>query len=126
MAGRTWSINIRPDAECREPMLNLNDRLHWRVKARRTDAWRNLGAWYAAAAGVPRLDRAAITVEFSWPDHRKRDVTNWSATVKALVDGIVSDAGVLPDDDDEHLTVTIRRAPRTAETLISIYVEEIA
>lgn len=35
--------------------------------------------------------------------NRRRDVGNLYPTVKACLDGIVSDAKVLPDDDDRHV-----------------------
>ena len=85
-------------------LLSLNDSDHWRTHARRVKAWRT-----AAAFTVPRYLRGAhlgySQVEVTLPvlDNRRRDPSNLTATVKAIVDGLVDD-GVWEDDSSEHLT----------------------
>lgn len=51
---------------------------------------------------------ASLHVAFYHRQKRRRDSMNWMAMLKGAVDGIV-DAGVLVDDDHEHL---IPEAPR--------------
>ena len=92
-------------------ILTSNQRLHWRVKAKKTSdirrrAWR---AW--SNAGDPRMERARCVAHLAYPNNRKRDVSNLMPTIKAAIDGIVSGPSshkgrggfLLPDDDDAHL-----------------------
>ncbi len=92
-------------------VLTSNQRLHWRVKAKKTSdirrrAWR---AW--SNAGDPRMERARCVAHLAYPNNRKRDVSNLQPTIKAAIDGIVSGPSshkgrggfLLPDDDDAHL-----------------------
>ena len=87
----------------RAAALTANQRLHWRAKAERTRALRTRGRHAWLNAGLAPMDRAHLTVTLAWHDARRRDPGNWSPTAKALVDGMVSDAGALPDDDTAHL-----------------------
>jgi|GEM_PF-715921 len=85
-------------------LLTANQRAHWAVRARLTRTLRHAAAISARAQGIEPMRRAHLTVHVSWPDRRRRDVHNVMPTIKAIVDGLVQDAGVLPDDDDTHLT----------------------
>lgn len=90
--------------------INLNQRYHWRTKARLTREWR--GAAYVAACqqlgrGPAERAREACFVRVRFPvvdPGKRRDPENWAPTSKALVDGLV-DAGVWPDDDESHVLV---------------------
>jgi Holliday junction resolvase RusA-like endonuclease len=86
-------------------VANANDarREHWGTKSRKARALRARGALAYRLAGSPRMDVVRCSVQVYYPDRRKRDVANLHPTVKALVDGMVK-AGLLPDDDDAHLT----------------------
>lgn len=92
---------------------SANNRLHWRARSDKTAAVRALAR--AAARGADRFDRATLDVLVHYPTNTRADPHNVGSTViKAAIDGIVS-AGVLPDDDDKHLTaVTISRGPKTS------------
>lgn len=92
-----------------------NDRLHWAQRAKRTRWVRQAAA--VAARGARTRRRADIHAYVSYPRNNRADPSNVAATVlKAAIDGLV-DAGVLPDDDSEHLpAVTIRRDPPTGRT----------
>jgi hypothetical protein len=83
--------------------LNSNDRLHWQVKRKRTAAWRARAHVAAIQAGRPKLDRAHVTATIHPLTRRKFDAGNFYPTVKACIDGIVGDTGLLPDDDNAHL-----------------------
>ena len=83
--------------------LSANGRVHWAVRQARTKALRDKAKVLTCAAHIPLMNRAHLTVTVHWPDRRRRDVANLSPTIKALIDGMVSDAGLLPDDDDKHL-----------------------
>lgn len=94
-------LTLTIPAPC-EP-LNSNQRLHHHVKAKRTAAWRARAHVAAIQAGKPRLDRAHIRVTVHSTTNRRRDVLNLAPTVKACIDGLVQDAGVLPDDSDTYV-----------------------
>jgi len=85
------------------PLLNANQRLHWRKRSDITKALRAAGKQAALDARVPRLERAHIDAVYKPPNRRRRDVANLYPSFKAVIDGLV-DAGVLEDDDDKHLT----------------------
>lgn len=84
------------------PLLNANERLHWRTKHKRTQAIADAAIVMARNAKIPALDRVTITVVYHPAAKRRLDPHNWYPTVKAAIDGIVR-AGVLPDDDHTHL-----------------------
>lgn len=97
-----------------EEAVTANQRLHWAEKGERTAALRKKSKTLHRDVDPMRSARLVVTVR--WPDHRRRDVANLAPTVKALVDGAV-DAGVLPDDDDNHLVgPDMRVLPRTSGT----------
>jgi len=97
----------------RDLWWSANNRLHWQVVRRKKAAVRALAR--AAAQNEARLQRATLGVLVHYPTNRQADPHNIASTVlKAAIDGVV-DAGVLPDDDDKHLTaVTISRGPKTS------------
>lgn len=84
------------------PLLNANERLHWRKKNDRTQAIADAAIVMARKAKIPTLDKVTITVVYHPNAKRRLDPHNWYPTVKAAIDGIVR-AGVLPDDDHTHL-----------------------
>lgn len=83
--------------------ISANDRLHWAKKARLTKTWRDAGLVYARRERLPRLDRAEIRVHVHKTTARKYDAMNLYPSMKALVDGMTTDYGLLPDDDNDHL-----------------------
>lgn len=85
------------------PWINVNDRMHWAKRARQTRTWREAGAVKARDECLPRLDRAEIRIWVHKTTARKYDAMNLYPTWKAFVDGLV-DYGLLPDDDNDHLT----------------------
>ncbi len=82
--------------------ITSNQRHHWSRKAQLTRRWRSAAHIRARQANVPKMNAAQITILLAFPDHRRRDPSNWAPTGKAVVDGLV-DYGMLPDDDKEHL-----------------------
>lgn len=97
---RSWTFDLpitRP--------LSMNDRAHWRVKAKQTKHVRTAAATWAQALRIPPLRRVAVEVHYAPRDSRKRDAINLAPTIKATEDGIV-DAGVVPDDDGRYVEPT--------------------
>lgn len=88
----------------RNPMLNANDRDHWRVLGPIRAEWREKGELAGIAAKVADLGwtRARIDAYIHRPINNKSDAGNFYPTVKPIVDGLI-DAGLLPDDNDDHL-----------------------
>lgn len=88
----------------REVLLTSNQRKHWADKARNTRVIRDM-AYVMALAQQPRsMPAATCEAIVKWSNlKRARDAHNLQPTVKAAIDGIVGDYGLLPSDSDEHL-----------------------
>jgi crossover junction endodeoxyribonuclease RusA len=87
----------------RDYWLTSNGRYHWAVKAQRTRWLRHLGT--IAGRDVDDITtRVRCVAWIAYPKGAtgRADPANAAPTIKALVDGLV-DAGVLVDDDSEHL-----------------------
>jgi crossover junction endodeoxyribonuclease RusA len=97
---RSWTF----DLPISKP-LSMNDREHWRPKARRVRHLRQATQLLARQQRIPRLERVAIELHYTPGDGRRRDAINLSATLKPVEDGIV-DAGVVPDDTAEFVEPT--------------------
>ena len=81
--------------------MSANDRMHWAAKSKRTAVVRSLArSAVHGLAPVPTPTR--LTVHVSYPRNGRADPANAYPTIKAAIDGMV-DAGLLPDDDDQHL-----------------------
>lgn len=98
VTARTWTVALPVGF----PLLNANQRQHWRTKAKITRNIRIAAMFCAKNVRVPALARAQIVAEYRPPNRRRRDVHNLYPSAKAAVDGLV-DAGVLPDDSDAYL-----------------------
>lgn len=81
--------------------IGLNTREHWAPKAKKTKVIRLMGN--LTARGRRPMHRAFLVARIGWPDRRQRDAHNLMPTLKAAIDGIVTDARLLPDDNDLHL-----------------------
>ena len=97
-------------------LVSANRRIHHMTRAVVSAYWRTLGAaavhdaYGHADDGCTWHQRARVTVTFRFPDRRRRDVLNlYPYIVKPLLDGAVGDARLLPDDDDWHLVLDVRR-----------------
>lgn len=99
---RRWTIAV--DVPWATEVLSMNARKHWTNTHRQIQALRARGALTARAAQppMPHFDKATVVVYLLFPDRRRRDIQNYHKTLKALIDGFV-DAGLLPDDDSQHL-----------------------
>ncbi|WP_435298509.1 hypothetical protein [Timonella sp. A28] len=82
-------------------VINANQREHFHVRAKKTKTLRQLGK--KSAEGLVFPDPCRIIAYFGFPDKRRRDLHNYFGTLKALIDGIVTDAKALPDDSWDHL-----------------------
>ena len=97
---RTWTLTLPAGMQ----LLNANDRdAHWGRRKKLTDSLRQTAAWLARQQRIPLLERAHVLAVYQPPDKRKRDPGNWYPSYKACIDGIVTDAGILPGDDAKYL-----------------------
>jgi crossover junction endodeoxyribonuclease RusA len=105
------------------PLLNANDRLHYRERSKRTEKLRSEA--YKAAKAQPFMPFTKVRLRciFRAPDKRRRDVANLYPSFKACIDGLV-DAGVLPDDNDRYVTevclVRGEDAPKKAQLILQV------
>lgn len=86
--------------------INTNQREHWRPRAERTKMWRDAGHVHAVKAKLPKLGEAGkvhVFAELHFRDNRDRDAHNYMPTLKAIVDGIVTDYGLVKDDSSRYL-----------------------
>ena len=96
-----WTITIL--APCK--FINLNARTHWAPKAQLTKAWRNAAHVAARNAQLPKgLQAVHVVAHIIKPTSREYDVHNLMPTLKAAIDGLVTDYGLIPDDTNKHLT----------------------
>ena len=89
--------------------LSPNKRLHYmRVYTAKHNAKDEVMA-LVLQQGRPAVpyQRAHITITWVAKDRRRRDPDNLFASMKAYIDGIVH-AGVLEDDDADHVSYTIQ------------------
>lgn len=86
-----------------KPPLNLNQRLHWAVKAKETRLIRSTVA--ALARGRTITPPCTVTLVWTVSDRRRRDTDNPSPTVKACIDGL-RDAGCIPEDHSQIVTAS--------------------
>jgi hypothetical protein len=96
--GRSWVLPPMTGTR-----LTSNDRPHFHARAAATREWRKLGWGRAREARIPRLARARVDVQWLPSTAAVHDPSNAHPMVKALVDGICLDAGVLADDSAEFL-----------------------
>lgn len=97
---RTFTIALPPGMR----LLNANDRRHWAEKGRITRDLRK-AAWACSRnAGIPALLKCSVTCEYQPPlNGRHRDADNLAAAFKPVIDGALTDAGVLVSDDSRYL-----------------------
>lgn len=89
----------------REVVLSANVDKNRYVKARHVKVIRDMAFIMAKHHRYPPMRKAAIEVEVTWPDNRRRDASNLAPTAKAAIDGFV-DAGLLLDDSDKYVERT--------------------
>jgi len=101
----------------RDVLLTSNMRPHWAEKARKTRAIRDMAHVWARHYRPAKMPAATCAVEVKWPDNRVRDTHNLQPTVKAALDGIIGDYGLLPSDSDQHLKAVTFTASDQRTTL---------
>ena len=108
--------------------LSMNEHASYGLR-KREQAWRDRAhwAWIEAHPGVGPAGRrfadgANVYVSLTFPTKRRRDPINYAATVKRIVDGLVT-AGAWPDDTPDHVAQhvpTIEHRPDDDLVLIRV------
>jgi hypothetical protein len=101
----------------KDTLLTSNQRLHWRPKAARTRAIREMALVWCRYERPAKMQAATCAVEIKWGDRRQRDAHNLQPSIKAAIDGIVGDYGLLPGDSDRYLkSLTITASDEVHDT----------
>ena len=120
-SGGSWTIIV--PAPCK--FINLNSRTHWAPKAQLTRAWRNAAHVAARNANLPKgLENVHVVAHIIKATGREYDVHNLMPTLKAAIDGLVTDYGLIPDDTNKHLTGPDLRQGGKGEPGIRITITE--
>ncbi|MCT1366607.1 hypothetical protein M4D50_01145 [Rothia sp. p3-SID1597] len=83
--------------------INANQKQHWGDSSPQVRSWRAAAAQAAKDQAIPALQYAEIHGYIIKTTARRYDPTNLAPTMKAIVDGLVTNYGLLPDDDYKHL-----------------------
>lgn len=84
--------------------LNLNQQLHWAPRNKRAQAWRHGAHIIARQRRLPKgFERVQIDAYVWKSSKRAYDPHNLMPTLKPVVDGLVTDYGLIPDDSSEYL-----------------------
>ena len=96
--------------------LSPNARVHFRRKAAAAKMYRSLAHWATVALGAKA--GTAVSIKFSPPDNRARDLDNMLASIKSGLDGIASAIGI----DDSKWTLTITKGEAVKGGLVTVEV----
>lgn len=120
---RRWRLEHR----ARPWTTNAERRMHHHERAALVAEWRQAFAVLARAERIPRLERVVVVGMQVLASRRSRpDVGACLPAVKAAVDGLV-DAGVLVDDDPDHVVELRFTAPAVGgRDALVLLVEEVA
>jgi len=91
--------------------LNAERSDHYAVHRKRTRGWREVAAFTALAAKLPRLEWCTVHAIPYQPRGVLADVGSHFPALKATIDGIV-DAGLLENDTPEFVRAITMMAPR--------------
>lgn len=117
MSPLTFSMPFLP------PSLNVYRNEHWRRQREEEKTWKDFIAVKWADLGRPKLKAVRITMVFSFPDKKTRDLDNYLATGSKLVGDAIKGL-FIPDDSPEHLTAWSFRFEFGSEAKTTIVIEE--
>lgn len=106
------------------PSLNVWQRMHWSERRRLKEEWE----WeiFALCNGMPKGNsHIIIEADIYFDTVRRRDITNFEATVWKLTNDALVNAKVVPDDTHEYITngvvqLHIDNEPRTELTIMLV------
>lgn len=85
------------------PTLNELNNLHYRSRAKKKEYWEELIEKECLVQRIKPMLKISITLEFYFPDKRRRDPDNYGFACKFIADGLVR-AGILTDDSFDEVT----------------------
>lgn len=104
----------------------MNERVHYMVRAKRLQPWKDEVARVARAArtsepwsrnkGGPSM----LQLYIGMPDRRRRDPSNYMWVQKTIVDQLVRE-GLWRDDTPEYLTEFVPRLEATSDTTVEVW-----
>ena len=104
------------------PLLNANQRMHWRQRAEITRHVRN--AARLAFGTFPIVTKVRVVMIWIVTTGHRRDADNTVPTLKAICDGLV-DAGIVPDDTPEYMEKVMPRIERGTRARVRVEVTEV-
>lgn len=103
--------------------LNGRNRTHWHVIRKCKDETKQRVRMFLdryPGTKEVRFDHARVIIEFEFTQKRRRDPDNLAGLTKPIMDALVA-AGILVDDDCDHVDLTIRaRATGQYATIVEI------
>lgn len=85
------------------PTLNELNNMHFMKRAKLKEVWETIVSKACIEYGAQPMDKVSVTLEFFFPDKRRRDPDNHAFAAKFLLDGLVK-AGVLTDDSFDEVS----------------------
>lgn len=108
------------------PTLNELNRMHYFQRAKLKEKWEGIVSAACFEYGAYPVAKARVTLEFCFPDKRRRDPDNYSFSAKFLLDGLVK-AGVLTDDSFEQIPeLRIIQGENSKPKHILIHLDEVS
>lgn len=93
---QTFRVNDFP------PTLNELNRMHYMQRAKLKEKWEKIVSDSCLIHGIQPVKRVSITLEFWFPDKRRRDLDNYAFAFKFIGDALVK-LGILPDDSTKEV-----------------------
>lgn len=85
------------------PTLNELNNMHFMKRAKLKETWESIVSKACMEHGAYPMNKVSVTLEFYFPDKRRRDPDNYGFSAKFLLDGLVK-AGVLSDDSFDEIS----------------------
>ena len=103
---------------------NAYNNLHWAVKGDLKKEFEHAIFFKSKSDKLKPITKYPITIEYLFciGDGRKHDVDNYAITVKFINDGLRL-AGVIEEDDMEHIDTVILKAKRDEQDKIIIKIK---
>jgi hypothetical protein len=103
--------------------VNEQRRWHHMTRAKKVKEWRELACWLSREAKIPKM-KAAHVHSVSLLKRMTRDCGAEFYATKAVIDGAITDAGVMPDDTPEYVrSITFHAPIRYSRNQMAMLVE---
>ena len=107
------------------PTQNEFRRMHHFEIAKRKKDWEDIVMMEVKRQSIQKVDKVKMRYVFHFANNRRRDSDNYATSCKFIQDGLVK-AGILPDDDFEHvLELSIGRGWNAKKPYIEIEMVDI-